>query len=722
MKILFTASECVPFIKTGGLADVVGALAPVLAKQGHDVRVMLPLYAAVPKQYVDQMTHVTDFEVALGWRRQYCGIELLEKDGVKFYFVDNKFYFGRPYIYGMGGDEYERFGFFCRAALNALPLLDFQPDVIHAHDWQSGMVPALLKIQYAHLPFFANIKTMFTIHNLQYQGVFGIREVQDVLGLGDSLWTDDKLECYGCANFMKAALVYSDIITTVSPSYAEEIQTAYYGERLDGLLRARKHEVFGVLNGIDMADYNPATDARIPAEYTADDLSGKAKCKAELQEKLGLTVDPNVPIIGMVGRLSSQKGLDLVDYIIGDLMSENVQLVVLGMGESRYVNLFSWAEGEFKGKVAARFAMDHALAHQIYAGCDMFLMPSQFEPCGLSQLIALRYGTVPIVRETGGLRDTVLSYNEYTGDGNGFTFFNYNANDMLNVINRAIDYYENHKDVIKEDDLLWKYKWIWACTFDLPEIPMEQVQAIGEDYKTRILRNGYSLRSYYHRWSVECVWMRQYDKAKEYIDKMLNEKIDDQSCEACELNFMLDYYLETGQFDEAYSRAQPLINKQITCYEANLRAYLKLAYYAQKAGKPEIAADMCARAEEALVGREKDEYLLLYLGLFIAYNMMTKPERAWEYAERCIGWSLRTNTLKSYRFSCDMVEALKYETRPEVSLSLPEEFPLYRPDGIYQVNELRNYFYQQAEELARRYDARNGNSGYMDRLKDLMSN
>ena len=263
MKILFTASECVPFIKTGGLADVVGALAPVLAKQGHDVRVMLPLYAAVPKQYVDQMTHVTDFEVALGWRRQYCGIELLEKDGVKFYFVDNKFYFGRPYIYGMGGDEYERFGFFCRAALNALPLLDFQPDVIHAHDWQSGMVPALLKIQYAHLPFFANIKTMFTIHNLQYQGVFGIREVQDVLGLGDSLWTDDKLECYGCANFMKAALVYSDIITTVSPSYAEEIQTAYYGERLDGLLRARKREVFGVLNGIDMADYNPATDARI---------------------------------------------------------------------------------------------------------------------------------------------------------------------------------------------------------------------------------------------------------------------------------------------------------------------------------------------------------------------------------------------------------------------------------------------------------------------------
>lgn len=463
MKILFTASECVPFVKTGGLADVVGALAPVLAKAGHDVRVILPLYAAIPEKYTSQMTHVCDFEVELGWRRQYCGIELLEQDGVKWYFMDNKFYFGRPYIYGMGGDEYERFGFFCRGALNCLPLLDFQPDVIHAHDWQSGMVPALLKIQYAHLPFFANIKTMFTIHNLQYQGVFGINQVREILGLNDNaLWTDDKLECYGCANFMKAALVYSDLITTVSPSYSEEIQTAYYGERLDGLLRARKHQVFGVLNGIDMVDYDPAADSRIPAAYSAADLSGKAVCKAELQRKLGLDVNPDVPIIGMVGRLSNQKGLDLVDYIIGDLLKQDVQLVVLGMGESRYVNLFSWAEGEFKGKVAARFAMDHALAHQIYAGCDMFLMPSQFEPCGLSQLIALRYGTVPIVRETGGLRDTVLSYNEYTGDGNGFSFFNYNAHDMLHVIERACEYYRNHKDVwalLQQRGMTGDYSW-----------------------------------------------------------------------------------------------------------------------------------------------------------------------------------------------------------------------------------------------------------------------
>jgi len=450
MNILFTASESVPFVKTGGLADVVGALAPVLAREGHDVRVVIPQYSAIPAEYVQQMTHVCDFEVQLGWRRQYCGIEMLQKDGVTWYFMDNKYYFGRPYIYGMGGDEYERFGFFCRSVLNMLPLIGFQPDLIHAHDWQSGMIPALLKIQYAHLPFYSGIRTVFTIHNLQYQGIFGIREVQDVLGLGDSLWTDDKLECFGCANFMKAALVYTDLITTVSPSYAEEIQTAYYGERLDGLLRARSHELYGVLNGIDMDEYDPETDRHLTAHYSTDDIRGKAACKKHLQEELGLEVNPDVPVIGMVGRLSNQKGLDLVDYVISDIMRQNVQLVVLGMGEGRYFNLFSWAESEYKGRVAARFTMDHALAHKIYAGTDMFLMPSQFEPCGLSQMIAMRYGSIPIVRETGGLRDTVLSYNEFSGEGNGFTFFNYNAHDMLHTIERAADYYQNHQDIWKK--------------------------------------------------------------------------------------------------------------------------------------------------------------------------------------------------------------------------------------------------------------------------------
>ena len=451
MKILFTSSECVPFIKTGGLADVVGALAPVLAKKGHDVRVVLPLYTAIDSKWQQQMEFQLHFEVQLGWRRQYCGVNMLKKDGVTYYFLDNKFYFGRPYVYGLGGDEYERYSFFCRAVLNAMPLLDFKPDIIHAHDWQSGMVPALLKIQYAHLPFYSKIRTVFTIHNLQYQGIFGIKEVQDVLGLGDGLWSSDKLECYGCANFMKAGLVYADAITT-----------AYYGERLDGLIRARKDSLYGVLNGIDVNEYNPETDPMIYKTYSLKDMSGKAVDKAELQRELGLEVNPDIPLIAMVGRLTNQKGLDLVDCVIGDIMNENVQLAVLGMGDARYTNLFSWAEQQYRGRMAARFAMDHSLAHKLYAGADFFLMPSLFEPCGLSQLISLRYGTVPIVRETGGLRDTVLSYNEYTKEGNGFTFLNYNAHDMLNVIRRALSCYRKQPELIKllqERGMTGDYSW-----------------------------------------------------------------------------------------------------------------------------------------------------------------------------------------------------------------------------------------------------------------------
>ncbi len=447
MKILFAAGECVPFCKTGGLADVVGALAPVLAAKGNDVRVILPLYSAIPDEYVRQMRHTLDFEVTLGWRKQYCGIEELRLNGVTYYFMDNKYYFGRSYIYGLGGDEYERFGFFCRGVLNALPLLNFQPDVIHAHDWQTGMIPALLRLQYAHLPFYAPIKTVFTIHNLQYQGVFGIDQFKDIFSLPDEAFTNDKLEHFGSANFMKGALVYADEITTVSESYAEEIQTAYYGERLDGLLRARRDHLSGVLNGIDTTAYDPQTDSHIAKDYSASDPSGKAECKRALQAQLGLTVRADVPVIGMVGRLSNQKGLDLVDYVIGELMQEDIQLVVLGMGEAKYFNLFSWAEQHYPGRVAARFQMDNELAHRIYAGADIFLMPSQFEPCGLSQMIALRYGTVPVVRETGGLRDTVLAYNEQNGAGNGFSFFNYNAHDMLYTIRRALYFYHSRQDV-----------------------------------------------------------------------------------------------------------------------------------------------------------------------------------------------------------------------------------------------------------------------------------
>ena len=447
MKILFAASECVPFIKTGGLADVVGALSPVLKQKGTDVRVIVPLYASIPEKWTSEMKSECEFEVELGWRKQYCGVKSLEYQGVTFYFVDNQFYFGRSYIYGLGGDEYERFGFFSRAVIDALPHLDFQPDIIHCHDWQTGMVPALLKIQYAHFPFYQNIKTAYTIHNLQYQGVFPIKAVQDTLGLGDSLFTSDKLECYGCANYMKAGLVYADELTTVSPSYSDEIQTAFYGERLDGLLRARKDQLSGILNGIDIDDYDPSKDPMIYANYEAMSLGGKEYCKQELQKELGLDVDPNAPVVGIISRLSNQKGLDLIECVIRELMDTGIQLVVLGMGEAKYTNLFSWAESEYPGRLAARFAMNHQLAHRIYAGADMFLMPSQFEPCGLSQLISLRYGTVPIVRETGGLRDTVLSYNKFTDEGNGFSFFNYNAHDMLHTVRRAVHYYKNNREV-----------------------------------------------------------------------------------------------------------------------------------------------------------------------------------------------------------------------------------------------------------------------------------
>ena len=461
MKILFVSSECVPFIKTGGLADVVGSLATVLARDGHDVRVVLPMYTAIELQWQQKMESVLHFDVQLGWRRQYCGVLTLKHDGVTYYFLDNKYYFGRPYVYGLGGDEYERYSYFCRAVLNALPLIDFQPEIIHAHDWQAGMVPALLKIQYQHLPFYAPIRTVFTIHNLQYQGIFGIKEVQDVMGLGDGLWSADKLEFSGCANFMKAGLVYTDIITTVSPSYAEEITTAYYGERLDGLIRSRKDSLYGVLNGIDTDLYNPETDGMIYQTYTDKTLADKAKNKAALQKDLSLEAR-DVPLIAMIGRLTNQKGLDLVDCVLGDIMGENLQMAILGMGDARYTNLFSWAETKYRGQLAARFAMDNALAHKIYAGADFFLMPSLFEPCGLSQMISMRYGAVPIVRETGGLRDTVLSYNEETGEGNGFTFQNYNAHDMLAVIRRALEYYRNKQDVLltlRKRGMQGDYSW-----------------------------------------------------------------------------------------------------------------------------------------------------------------------------------------------------------------------------------------------------------------------
>lgn len=462
MRVLFVGSECVPFSKTGGLADVMGALPKELKKQGVDVRVISPLYSAIPYEWRAKMEHVLYFYVNLGWRRQYVGIEKLVLNDITYYFIDNEYYFGRPYIYGLGGDEGERFAFFCRAVLEALPQIMFVPDVLQLNDWQTGLIPPMLEIQYRVLPAYKDVRTVFTVHNLQYQGLFPINEIEELVSLGSLAYTADKLEFYGQCSFMKGGLTFCDKISTVSPTYAEEIQTAYYGERLDGLLRARSRDLVGILNGIDTDEYNPETDKDIVKNYGITSLDDKVQNKLALQQELGLEVGADIPLIGMVGRLSGQKGLDLVERVLDGLLSTGAQMVVLGMGEDKYIDLFSWAQWKYQGKLAARIEMNHQLAHKIYAASDMFLMPSMFEPCGLSQMISLRYGTLPVVRETGGLRDTVVSYNEFTDDGNGFTFFNYNAHDMLSVVEWAVDYYRDRKDIwrmLMERAMKGQYGW-----------------------------------------------------------------------------------------------------------------------------------------------------------------------------------------------------------------------------------------------------------------------
>ncbi len=462
MKVLFVASECVPFSKTGGLADVVGALPKEIKKSGVDIRVITPLYSAIPEKWRSKMEHLLYFYINLGWRRQYVGIEKLVLNDITYYFVDNEYYFGRSYIYGLGGDEGERFAFFDRAVMEALPKIDFVPDVLNCHDWQTGLIPAMLEVQYRVLKPYQKIKTVFTVHNLQYQGIFPIDQIEELVSLGGLAYTPDHLEFYGQCSFMKGGLTFSHKITTVSPTYAEEVKTAFYGERLDGLMRTRAGDLLGILNGIDLEEYDPENDPAIEARYGAATLDKKVLNKLALQREMGLTEGADIPLIGMVGRLSSQKGLDLVERVLDGLMTTGCQLVVLGMGEDRYVDLFNWAQWKYAGRIAARIEMNHALAHRIYAGADMFLMPSMFEPCGLSQMISMRYGTLPIVRETGGLRDTVLSYNKYTDEGNGFTFLNYNAHDMMTVVERAVNYFRNHHDVwrrLMERAMAGQYGW-----------------------------------------------------------------------------------------------------------------------------------------------------------------------------------------------------------------------------------------------------------------------
>jgi starch synthase len=441
LKVLFVASEAAPFVKTGGLGEVIGSLPAALRSMGVDARVIIPKYRAIAKEFRDGIKYLKHIYISLNWRNLYCGIEEYEQNGVPVYFIDNMYYFDRDYLYGYGDQEVERYAFFCKAVLEVIGHLDFIPDIIHCHDWQTGMLPFLLKVQYK-TDTYANIRTLYTVHNLKYQGLFPKRLLGDILGVGDEYFTSDKLEFNGNVNSLKAGLVYSDIISTVSPSYALEIQYPHFGEGLDGLLRARNNQLYGVLNGVDYEAYNPKTDTMIFENYDADDWKqGKAVNKMELQKTLGLSVKPDVPILGIVSRLVSQKGWDLLARVLKEVLELDLQIVVLGGGESSYEDMFKYAAYKNPEKVAVNIGYDDTLAHRIYAGSDMFLMPSLFEPCGLGQLFSLRYGTIPIVRETGGLKDTVKPFNEFTNDGNGFSFTNYNAHDMLYTINRALSFY-----------------------------------------------------------------------------------------------------------------------------------------------------------------------------------------------------------------------------------------------------------------------------------------
>lgn len=437
-NILFIASECVPFIKTGGLADVVGTLPKSFDKNKYDVRVIIPNYLCIPWKYREKMTDVTYFSMSISWRQQYVGIKQLQMDGVTFYFIDNEYYFGGSTPYGDMYNDIEKFAFFSKAALSILPVVGFKPDIIHCHDWQAGLVPAYLHTLFSSNPFYYNMKTIMTIHNLRFQGVCEIKKMIDVSGIPEYAFAPDKMEAYGDANMLKGGLVYADRITTVSETYAREIQMPFYGENLDGLLRARNNVLSGIVNGIDYNEYNPETDEKIFVRYSKQNFrTEKKKNKRELQKELGLPMDDNKFMIGIISRLTDQKGLDLIDCVMNQICDDNTQFVALGTGDSRYEDMLRFYEWTKKDRVSSSICYSDERSHKIYAGCDAFLMPSAFEPCGLSQLMALRYGTLPIVRETGGLRDTVEPYNEFEGTGTGFCFTNYNAHEMLGCINFA---------------------------------------------------------------------------------------------------------------------------------------------------------------------------------------------------------------------------------------------------------------------------------------------
>ena len=442
LHVVFASGEAAPFVKTGGLGDVAGSLPQALAAAGADVVVMVPKYDTIAAEYTDKMEHLGEFYVPLGWRNEYCGLEKLTHNGVDYLFLDNEHYFHRGYPYGFF-DDGERFAFFSKAVVESLQYLPamldgFTCDVLHCNDWHTAMAPVFLREFYMENGLYAHVRTVFSIHNIAFQGQFSAKMLNDVLGLAHIPAAAFQLTCGPDAiNFMQGALNYTDAITTVSPTYADEIQTAEYGEGLDGVLRRRSPILHGIVNGIDTGAFDPATDTRIAANFTAADRSGKAACKRALQEELGLEVRDDRPLMVMVTRLTRQKGMDLVTYALDRILSGGVQVAVLGTGDTEYENALRYFEGKYPGTMAARIQFDPALSQRMYAGADLFLMPSLFEPCGLSQMIAMRYGTLPVVRETGGLKDTVAPYNQFTGEGTGFTFANFNGDEMADAVFRA---------------------------------------------------------------------------------------------------------------------------------------------------------------------------------------------------------------------------------------------------------------------------------------------
>ena len=446
-KILFATSEAVPFIKTGGLADVTGSLPRYFDKDEYDVRIILPKYACMDDKWKGQLHFLCHFYVHLSWREQYVGIFETKYEGITYYLVDNEFYFAGDKPYHNIYEDVEKFAYFSKAVLEALPYLDFCPDVIHCHDWQTGLVPVFLRTLYGDEPYYAGIKTVFSIHNLKFQGRWTLPAVMDITGLPEQIFTSDKLESYGEANYLKGGIVYGDAVTTVSPTYAYEITTPEGGEGLDGLLYACRNKLYGILNGIDDVEYNPKTDPLIEAQYDSRDVQrGKAENKAKLQQMMGLEENNDIFLLGMVSRMTDQKGFDLIAYIMDEMLAkEKIQFVVVGTGEERYQDMLRYFAKKYPGRISVTIGYSESLAHQVYASCDGFLMPSLFEPCGLSQLMSLRYGTVPIVRETGGLKDTVVAYNEYTKEGTGFSFANYNAHEMLHTIQYALSVYYGKK-------------------------------------------------------------------------------------------------------------------------------------------------------------------------------------------------------------------------------------------------------------------------------------